>query len=148
MIEATAPALGAPLLAMASTGMSGRNAGGWSYQDETGLLDLPLPTLPGAHQIDNAGLALAALRHLGVGEALGAGRRRVTGLARPDATVAQRPLWSTWFRTASFGWTAVTTLRQVAQSRRHLASLPQRPDTSGLRDVKHQGRRRIHAPAG
>ena len=34
------------------------------FQDECGLLDLPLPNLPGAHQIQNAGIALAALRHL------------------------------------------------------------------------------------
>ncbi|MDX1782471.1 MAG: bifunctional folylpolyglutamate synthase/dihydrofolate synthase, partial [Thalassovita sp.] len=39
------------------------------FQDETGLLDLPLPNLPGAHQIQNAGAALAALRHLNMGEA-------------------------------------------------------------------------------
>ena len=38
------------------------------YQDETGLLDLPRPVLPGDHQIQNAGMALAALRHLGCGE--------------------------------------------------------------------------------
>jgi dihydrofolate synthase/folylpolyglutamate synthase len=37
-------------------------------QDETGLLDLPLPALPGAHQIENAGTAIAALRALGHGE--------------------------------------------------------------------------------
>ncbi len=37
------------------------------YQDENGLLDLPLPNLPGPHQIDNAGAALTALRHLDVG---------------------------------------------------------------------------------
>jgi dihydrofolate synthase/folylpolyglutamate synthase len=36
------------------------------FQDETGLLDLPRPNLPGDHQIDNAGMALAALRHLGL----------------------------------------------------------------------------------
>lgn len=36
------------------------------YQDERGLLDLPMPNLPGAHQVINAGAALAALRHLGV----------------------------------------------------------------------------------
>ncbi|WP_415184521.1 glutamate ligase domain-containing protein, partial [Phaeovulum sp.] len=35
------------------------------FQDESGLLDLPLPNLPGPHQIQNAGAALAALRHLG-----------------------------------------------------------------------------------
>ena len=39
------------------------------YQDETGLLDLPLPNLPGAHQVMNAGAALAALRHFGMDEA-------------------------------------------------------------------------------
>ena len=33
------------------------------YQDESGLLDLPLPALRGAHQIDNAALAIAATRH-------------------------------------------------------------------------------------
>lgn len=38
------------------------------YQDETGLCDLTLPKLPGAHQIQNAGMALAALRELGFKE--------------------------------------------------------------------------------
>lgn len=38
------------------------------YQDERGLLDLPLPNLPGPHQIQNAGGAIAALRILGFGE--------------------------------------------------------------------------------
>ena len=35
------------------------------YQDDLGLLDLPLPKLKGAHQIQNAGTALATLRYLG-----------------------------------------------------------------------------------
>ncbi len=34
------------------------------FQDDTGLLDLPRPNLPGAHQVDNAGAALMALRLL------------------------------------------------------------------------------------
>ena len=34
------------------------------FTDEDGLLDLPLPQLPGRHQIDNAGAAVAALRKL------------------------------------------------------------------------------------
>jgi dihydrofolate synthase/folylpolyglutamate synthase len=41
------------------------------YQDQGGLMDLPLPRLAGRHQIDNAGLAIACLRALpqfGVGE--------------------------------------------------------------------------------
>jgi dihydrofolate synthase / folylpolyglutamate synthase len=33
------------------------------YEDETGLLDLPLPRLIGRHQIDNAAVAIAGLRH-------------------------------------------------------------------------------------
>lgn len=34
------------------------------FQDEAGLLDLPLPQLKGRHQIDNAGNAIAAIRVL------------------------------------------------------------------------------------
>lgn len=33
------------------------------YRDNQGKLTLPLPTLPGAHQTDNAALAIAMLRH-------------------------------------------------------------------------------------
>ncbi|MBV9550709.1 MAG: bifunctional folylpolyglutamate synthase/dihydrofolate synthase [Alphaproteobacteria bacterium] len=33
------------------------------YEDGDGLLDLPLPKLIGRHQIENAGVAIAALRH-------------------------------------------------------------------------------------
>ncbi|NBN80156.1 bifunctional folylpolyglutamate synthase/dihydrofolate synthase [Microvirga tunisiensis] len=36
------------------------------FQDEDGLIDLPLPALPGAHQIGNAGLAIAALKAAGL----------------------------------------------------------------------------------
>lgn len=39
------------------------------FQDESGLLDLPLPALIGAHQVKNAGIAVAALRTLGCNEA-------------------------------------------------------------------------------
>ncbi len=35
------------------------------YEDEVGLLDLPLPKLIGRHQVENAGVAIAALRHAG-----------------------------------------------------------------------------------
>ncbi len=35
------------------------------YRDEQGELDLPLPRLPGRHQVLNAGLAVAMLRHQG-----------------------------------------------------------------------------------
>lgn len=39
------------------------------YQDENGLLDLPMPALIGAHQVQNAGIAIATLRYLGKSEA-------------------------------------------------------------------------------
>ena len=39
------------------------------YQDDDGLLDLPLPRLAGRHQFDNAGTAIAALRAAGLGAA-------------------------------------------------------------------------------
>ncbi|HWY63030.1 MAG TPA: folylpolyglutamate synthase/dihydrofolate synthase family protein [Rhizomicrobium sp.] len=35
------------------------------YEDEMGLLDLPLPRLIGRHQVENAGVAIAGLRHAG-----------------------------------------------------------------------------------
>ncbi|EBA08378.1 bifunctional folylpolyglutamate synthase/dihydrofolate synthase [Sagittula stellata] len=68
VIEARAQALGAPLLAYGQHWHAWEERGRLVFQDETGLLDLPLPNLPGAHQIQNAGAALAALRHLGSGE--------------------------------------------------------------------------------
>jgi dihydrofolate synthase/folylpolyglutamate synthase len=69
VIEARATALGAPLLAHGQNWHAFEERGRLIYQDETGLCDLTLPNLPGAHQIENAGAALAALRHLGAGEA-------------------------------------------------------------------------------
>ena len=69
VIEARAARLEAPLLAHGQHWHIGPDAGRMAFQDETGLLDLPLPSLPGAHQVQNAGMALMALRHLGFDEA-------------------------------------------------------------------------------
>ena len=69
VIEATAARLGAPLIAYGQQWHVWEERGRLVYQDETGLLDLPLPTLLGAHQIQNAGAAIAALRYLGADEA-------------------------------------------------------------------------------
>ena len=65
VIEARAERLGCPLLVHGQHWHARAEAGRLVYEDETGLLDLPLPNLRGPHQIDNAGAALAALRHLG-----------------------------------------------------------------------------------
>jgi dihydrofolate synthase / folylpolyglutamate synthase len=64
-IEVAAARVGAPLLIHGQHWHIAREGDRMVYQDENGLLDLPLPNLPGAHQIQNAGAALAALRHLG-----------------------------------------------------------------------------------
>jgi dihydrofolate synthase / folylpolyglutamate synthase len=69
VIEDTAARLGAPLIAYGQHWHVQREDDRLIYQDETGLRDLPLPNLLGAHQIQNAGAALAALRHLNLGDA-------------------------------------------------------------------------------
>ncbi len=65
VIESKAARLGCPLLVHGQHWRAWEERGRLIFQDENGLLDLPLPNLPGPHQIDNAGAALAALRHLG-----------------------------------------------------------------------------------
>lgn len=55
------------------------------YQDENGLLDLPLPRLSGRHQISNAGTAIAALKLSGISisdEAIATGLTSVDWPAR------------------------------------------------------------------
>ncbi|WP_371587428.1 folylpolyglutamate synthase/dihydrofolate synthase family protein [Rhodovulum sp. P5] len=64
VIEDRAARLGAPLLAYGQHWHVWEERGRLVYQDERGLLDLPLPRLIGAHQVQNAGAALAALRAL------------------------------------------------------------------------------------
>ena len=69
VIEATAARVGAPLIIHGQHWHVTTEAGRLVFQDERGLLDLPLPNLPGPHQIQNAGASIAALRALGRDEA-------------------------------------------------------------------------------
>ena len=69
VIEKEAQRFGAPVLAYGQHWHVGQENGRMVYQDERGLLDLPLPNLRGPHQVGNAGMAIAALRHLGFDEA-------------------------------------------------------------------------------
>jgi dihydrofolate synthase/folylpolyglutamate synthase len=57
---------------------------GLLFSDEIGTLHLPMPSLPGAHQIDNAGIAVASLRAacLAVRQAAFAGIARAVWPAR------------------------------------------------------------------
>ncbi|MEM6408419.1 MAG: folylpolyglutamate synthase/dihydrofolate synthase family protein, partial [Pseudomonadota bacterium] len=69
VIEARAEKLGCPMLVQGQHWHVEEERGRLIYQDETGLLDLPPPALIGAHQFQNAGTAITALRHLGFDEA-------------------------------------------------------------------------------
>lgn len=69
VIEAAAQRLGAPLSLEGQDWQVWEEHGRMAFLDTAGLLDLPLPSLIGAHQVGNAGMVLAALRLLGAGEA-------------------------------------------------------------------------------
>ncbi len=68
VIERQAARVGASLLVHGQHWHAWTEGGRLVVQDETGLADLPLPNLLGAHQIDNAGMAVVGLRHLGFAE--------------------------------------------------------------------------------
>lgn len=53
------------------------------YRDETGKLSLPLPRMTGAHQADNAALAIAMLRHQ-------------SAIKVPEAALAATMEWTRW----------------------------------------------------
>jgi dihydrofolate synthase/folylpolyglutamate synthase len=126
VIEERAARLGAPLIAHGQHWHAWEERGRLIYQDEAGLLDLPMPALPGAHQIENAGAALAALRYLGQGEAAAeAAMTRVTWPARMQRlrkgplidAAPQAELWLDGGHNQSAG----------EALGRHLATLPPRP---------------------
>ncbi|MGZ8407859.1 MAG: bifunctional folylpolyglutamate synthase/dihydrofolate synthase [Caulobacteraceae bacterium] len=64
VIEGEAERMGAPLWTMGQDFDAFAQNGRMVFQDQTGLEDLPAPGLAGAHQIANAGLAIAAVHTL------------------------------------------------------------------------------------
>jgi dihydrofolate synthase/folylpolyglutamate synthase len=64
VIARTADRLGAPLFVFGEDFNAHEEHGRFVYQDDNGLLDLPLPKLQGRHQIANAAVAIAALRRV------------------------------------------------------------------------------------
>lgn len=58
--------LGAPSLVAGSDFTFFEQGGRFIFQDDTGLLDLPLPRLRGIHQLANAATAIAAMRVSGI----------------------------------------------------------------------------------
>lgn len=68
VIEAQAARVGAPVLAYGQHWHVWAENARLIFQDENGLLDLPLPNLLGPFQVQNAGAAIAALRYVGKDE--------------------------------------------------------------------------------
>jgi len=94
-IEAQALAMGATLEWMGVDFDIWRDGDGVAFQGRDRLLDLPSPALLGGHQVDNAGLAIAAALALGDpridADAIAAGLRSVTWPARMQR-LSQGPL--------------------------------------------------------
>lgn len=126
VIEEVAARNGAPLLARGQHWHVSEERERLVFQDDTGLADLPLPNLPGAHQIDNAGAALAALRHLGfdaaaqeaaVSQAQWPARMQRLSEGPLPALVPEAELWLDGGHNAAAG----------EALGRHLSRLPERP---------------------
>jgi dihydrofolate synthase/folylpolyglutamate synthase len=66
VIEREAARIGARLRVHGQHWLVWEERGRLVYQDDYGLIDLPMPVLIGAHQVVNAGTAIAALRSLGM----------------------------------------------------------------------------------
>ncbi len=65
VLISTAERLGCPLAVFAQDFLAFEEFGRLVYQDEFGLMDLPLPRLPGRHQIGNAATAIRAVKAAG-----------------------------------------------------------------------------------
>lgn len=68
-LETLAARRGTPLICAGQDYHTQIEDGRLLYAHDTGLLDLPLPRLPGAHQIVNAGTAITLARELDISEA-------------------------------------------------------------------------------
>lgn len=89
VIERAAAAAGSPLTVMGVDFDAWAERGGMVFQDQERFLDLPAPALAGAHQIDNAGVAVAAALELDLPEsAIAEGLRAVRWPARMQRMTA------------------------------------------------------------
>lgn len=103
-IAARAAELGAPLLARGRDWKVEPTTDGFTFRDAGGVLRLPKPALLGAHQLDNAGIAVAAVRASGLGisdDAVARGIASATWPARMQRLTgklaAQAPTgWELW----------------------------------------------------
>ncbi len=82
-IAAQAALSGAKLLARGEAWDAVAYEGRVHFRDEAGKLSLPLPRMTGAHQVDNAALAIAMLRHQ-------------SAIAIPEAALSAAMEWARW----------------------------------------------------
>ena len=90
---------GAPLHARGHEWEIAATGSGLRFSDALGTIDLPPPSLPGAHQIDNAGIAVAALR-----AAMPVPDSAWAGLARAEWPARLQLLHGRLARLAPPGW--------------------------------------------
>ncbi|MFK7876419.1 MAG: folylpolyglutamate synthase/dihydrofolate synthase family protein [Paracoccaceae bacterium] len=129
VIEAKAASLGVPLLAEKQHWQAWEERGRLIYQDDHGLLDLPPPALMGAHQFQNAGAAVTALRFLGFDEdACAAAARDVSWPARMQKlrsgplidTYSQAEFWLDGGHNAACGATLAESLTRLPKRPTHM----------------------------
>ena len=85
VLVARAERVGAPYVIYGQDYLAHEENGRLLYQDDNGLMDLPLPALPGRHQYSNAGAAIRAVKAAGFHvneEIAGAAMRNVNWPAR------------------------------------------------------------------
>ena len=82
-IATKASLTGAKLLARGEAWDAVTYEGRLHYRDENGKLNLPLPRMTGAHQADNAALAIAMLRHQ-------------NSITVPEAAISAAMEWTRW----------------------------------------------------
>ncbi|HEY0212522.1 MAG TPA: bifunctional folylpolyglutamate synthase/dihydrofolate synthase, partial [Paenirhodobacter sp.] len=128
VIEARAARVGAPLFIHGQHWHAYEENGRLIYQDENGLLDLPLPNLPGPHQIQNAGAAIAALRLLGLDAGAESAVTRAEWPARMQrlrqsplaSSAAGVELWLDGGHNPAGGLAVAATLARMAKRPTHL----------------------------
>lgn len=143
-IERQAARVGALLIIAGQDFTSTVEDGRLIYRDEHGLLDMALPALPGAHQIDNAGTALAALRTLQISDAAmeaapatatwpGRMQRLTKGPLSEAAAKAGAELWLDGGHNAAAGEALAAHYRTLAPKRLHLiVAMLETKDPSGF----------------
>jgi dihydrofolate synthase/folylpolyglutamate synthase len=67
VLNAEAQRIGTPLLQRGRDWTIEATGNGLRFADAAGVFELPRPSLPGPHQLDNAGIAIAAMRAAGLG---------------------------------------------------------------------------------